>query len=56
MKAVKLANVRLYRDLYGAHMRPWRTVMAPGNERLYSVLFPFHYGLNIAIIAVPHPA
>ena len=56
MKTVKLANVWLYCDLYGAHMRPRRTVMAPGDERLYSVLLPFHYGLNIAIIAVPHPA
>jgi len=56
MKAVKLANVWLNRDLYGAHMCPWRTVMAPGDERLYSVLLPFHYGFNIAIIAVPYPA
>jgi len=53
---MKLANVRLYRDLYRAHMRPWRTFMAPDDERLYSVSLPFYYGLNIAIIAVPHPA
>ena len=56
MKALKLAGVRLYRDLYRGHMRPWRTVMAPGDERVYGALFPFNYGLNIAIIAVPHPA
>jgi hypothetical protein len=30
--------------------------MAPSDEPLYSTLFPFYHGLDIAIVAVPHPA
>jgi len=53
---MKLAGVRLYRDLYRGHMCPWRAVMAPGDERVDGALLPFHHGLNIAIVAVSYPA
>lgn len=55
-KVMKLAGVRLHRNLDRGHMRTSRAVMAPGDEPLYSLLFPFYHGLHIAIGAVPHPA
>jgi hypothetical protein len=56
LKDVRLARVRLCRDLNRGHMRPRRAVMAPGDECLYGALLPFHHSFHIAIEAVPYPA
>jgi hypothetical protein len=55
-KVGKLTGIGLYGYLDCGHMRPRRAIMAPGDEPLYSALFPLYHGLDIAVATVPHPA